>query len=723
MDSGSDLQSECDLPRRAVTEPASEIEYTIHLPRVRAVTVPTDGAAGATAQPRPVSSTSLVDSERDLPLRAVTEPVEHVSLFFTAGLDANDVSWGQPDSRGRTSSNISVPRQMECSPCDRDQVSRECDAGYPTVQEGEAKYYQGSQRTARDGAIHCEGFTTRNELTQQVRGLCLVLVGLPGRGKSFISRKTEGFLKWQNMRTKTFNVGKYRRDLEGAVESGRADFFDTQNKAAMAARTQAAVLALNDTFQFLDDGGDVAIFDATNTTDERRTLIIDHSRMNGRKYRVVFIEIICDDPEVLLTNFRNKVLHSPDFAGLSLEEGLADLMKRVKKYEEQYEPIENDNLSYIKLYNMSSKVLVNRIYGSVAKSLMPYLMGIHIGTRPIWLSRAGHVPPGGQQDRSLTQEGHKFAMRLGAFVRRRVIEFHGADLPEKPMRVLSSTVPSAVQTVMATLQAVPGFSRLAFKPTSSLSPIDRGRLHGPWWVDKCTDLPPWDELKKIDKDFHAKFVKDPLRTRFPGGESYYDVINRVETCLLEIEMTTRPILCVAHTTVLQVLLSYFMGTAVGEAWNQPFPQNCVAEITPTLGGSFQVEMVNIDNEPLFDASLAMSRKKQSREHVNKGNVRQGQRRQSSADAGKSLGDTFFQGRRKNSDDGTYPAPAEASSSDQGSPANDSNVVRAPRPPEPRRQVSLTIEYEESRLPHLSPEGGPRLRFLSEGDEPDEAKLT
>ena len=85
MDSGSDLQSECDLPRRAVTEPASEIEYTIHLPRVRAVTVPTDGASGATAPPRPVSSISLVDSERDLPLRAVTEPVEHVSLFFTAG--------------------------------------------------------------------------------------------------------------------------------------------------------------------------------------------------------------------------------------------------------------------------------------------------------------------------------------------------------------------------------------------------------------------------------------------------------------------------------------------------------------------------------------------------------------------------------------------------------------------------------------------------------------
>mmetsp|Transcript_67586 Transcript_67586/g.174075 ORF Transcript_67586/g.174075 Transcript_67586/m.174075 type:complete len:644 (-) Transcript_67586:37-1968(-) len=589
------------------------------------------------------------------------------------------------------------PRELECSPCDRDAVDCGADFGTSFPPAGEPagdKYYQGSKRAATDGAIHCEGFATRNELTQQVRGLCLVMVGLPGRGKSFISRKTEGFLKWQNLRTETFNVGKYRRECEGATESGRADFFDSKNVAATLARKEAANRALDDLFDFLDKGGDVAIFDATNTTNERREMIIEHSRLKGRKYRVVFIEIICDDPEVLMTNFRNKVLHSPDFAGLSLEEALADLIERVKKYEDRYEPITDDNLSYIKLYNMSSKVMVNKIYGSVAKSLMPYLMGVHIGTRPIWIARTGHVPAGGAADRSLTPDGHKFAARLGAFVRRRVMEFHGNDLPDKPMRVLSSTVPSAVQTVMATLQAVPGFSRLAFKPTSSLSPLDRGRLAGPWFIDMCNgaDHPPWDELQNRDRDFYAKWEKDPLRARWPGGESYYDVISRVESCLLEVEMSTRPILCVSHLTVMQVLVCYFTGTPVDQVHKMRIPDNCVVEITPTLGGSFEVEMVNIDSEPLYDMSISSSKKKGS-----------------SAAMGKGIASKMTKSGMR---DGAFQLSVDTKAA-PGEP--DESALE--KFVSPKRQASLSLDIEDSRTDRGSPIHM-FARCVSEGDEPE-----
>ena len=38
----------------------------------------------------------------------------------------------------------------------------------------------------------------RAELTRNQRHLCLVMVGLPGRGKSFISRKLEVFMKWKD---------------------------------------------------------------------------------------------------------------------------------------------------------------------------------------------------------------------------------------------------------------------------------------------------------------------------------------------------------------------------------------------------------------------------------------------------------------------------------------------------------------------------------------------
>lgn len=52
--------------------------------------------------------------------------------------------------------------------------------------------------------------------------------------------------------------------------------------------------------------------------------------------------------------------------------------KRIEKYESVYETIDDDELSYVKLINMQSKVICNRIYGNMAHLLVPFLMSIHV---------------------------------------------------------------------------------------------------------------------------------------------------------------------------------------------------------------------------------------------------------------------------------------------------------------------------------------------------------
>lgn len=457
-------------------------------------------------------------------------------------------------------------------------------------------YYSGSQLCASAGALHCEGFVTRNALTESAPGTIFVLVGLPGRGKSFISRKIEGFLKWQGKKTKMFNAGAYRRSCEDPSASGRAAFFDSNNKAALAIRTEAASNALVDLLQYLDEGNEIGIFDATNSTEARRQMIIREAEKRRRNYHVIFIEILCTDPVVLETNFRNKVLHSPDFKGLSLEDAIRDLQERVKQYETRYETVEDDSTSYIKMYNMSSKVLVNRIYGWASKSLLPYLMSVHIGSRPIWLVRAAQVATGRHQDAELTEEGELFAQKLSSFVRRRLREFHGDPVPAKPLKVLSSTVNSCVHTVEALLHSSTDWCSQTFKQTSSLNPLDRGRLGGSWWIDLCTDKPPFRRLAEKDPNFYSKFEANKFHTRFPGGESYFDVQGRAESALLDIEMSTKPILVVSHVTVLQLILSYFRGTPVEESWDVPVPLHRVCEITPTLGGGYEMQVIDIDSD-------------------------------------------------------------------------------------------------------------------------------
>lgn len=128
----------------------------------------------------------------------------------------------------------------------------------------------------------------REEMSGLQAKMLLALTGMPARGKSFIARKLHVFLNWSSVESAVFNVGKYRRDLAGA---GASDFFDPSNQEAAVLRETAAMTALDDALAFLDDGGQAAIFDATNTTRERRKTIYDRVKAHDNRIGVVFIEV------------------------------------------------------------------------------------------------------------------------------------------------------------------------------------------------------------------------------------------------------------------------------------------------------------------------------------------------------------------------------------------------------------------------------------------------
>lgn len=242
----------------------------------------------------------------------------------------------------------------------------------------------------------------------------IALVGLPGRGKSFIARKLQNFLQWIGTDCKIYNVGKYRRQAEEGQKAS-ANFFDAKNESAAALRQEVARLALEDMLKWIDEPfdaiangegqtgevkGRVGIFDATNSTKERREWVLqqctDDVERAGKPTGVVFIESVCDDVDLMRENLMTKISTSPDYDGMALEDAMADIMERCKKYEEAYETIDDDDdgKSYIKIFNLSSKIMVNHIYGMLAKSIVPALMAWNIGTRPIYLCHPAADLPG-----------------------------------------------------------------------------------------------------------------------------------------------------------------------------------------------------------------------------------------------------------------------------------------------------------------------------------------
>lgn len=64
-----------------------------------------------------------------------------------------------------------------------------------------------------------------------------------------------------------------------------------------------------------------------------------------------------------------------------------DFRERIRLYENNYETIDEPGLTYVKLINIGSQLVINRIQDFLQSRIVYYLMNLHIRPRSIYLSR------------------------------------------------------------------------------------------------------------------------------------------------------------------------------------------------------------------------------------------------------------------------------------------------------------------------------------------------
>lgn len=388
--------------------------------------------------------------------------------------------------------------------------------------------------------------------------MALVMVGLPARGKSYIARKLARYLRWRGQETRVFNVGAARRETVGSQVSH--DFFDPDNPEGRKERMRLAEVVLKDMLRWLSQSGQVAIYDATNSTRERRAWIRDSCRAQG--VTVVFIETVCDDPRVIDRNLRDTKLHSPDYVGMAPEEALADFKKRIAHYEKAYATVGDDEGMSVKLIDEGKKVVVHNIDGAVMSRIVYFLMNLRTKRRPIWLTRHGesqfNVEDRIGGDSPLSARGHEFARALAGFMQTR--------RDTEPITVWTSRLRRTIQTASYLPERTQAFR--------SLDEIDAG---------ECDGL-TYSEVRKQYPDQFAERSRDKVNYRYPRGESYNDVIQRLDPIIIEIERHEHPILIVSHQGVLRALYAYLMDTPPKDCPHLPMPLHTVLELTPTAYG-------------------------------------------------------------------------------------------------------------------------------------------
>ncbi|KAM6169658.1 6-phosphofructo-2-kinase/fructose-2,6-bisphosphatase 4 isoform 3-T3 [Rhynchocyon petersi] len=375
------------------------------------------------------------------------------------------------------------------------------------------------------------------------RGVCMtncptliVMVGLPARGKTYISKKLTRYLNWIGVPTREFNVGQYRRDMVKTYKS--FEFFLPDNEEGLRIRKQCALAALRDVRRFLsEEGGHVAVFDATNTTRERRETIFNFGEQNG--YKTFFVESICVDPEVIAANIVQVKLGSPDYVDRDSDEATEDFMRRIECYENSYESLDEDldrDLSYIKIMDVGQSYVVNRVADHIQSRIVYYLMNIHVTPRSIYLCRHGESELnlkgriGG--DPGLSPRGREFGRSLAQFI---------SDQNIKDLKVWTSQMKRTIQTAEA--------------------------LGVPY--------EQWKVLNEIDA-------------------SYEDLVQRLEPVIMELERQEN-VLVICHQAVMRCLLAYFLDKAAEQLPYLKCPLHTVLKLTPMAYGC-KVESIFLNVE-------------------------------------------------------------------------------------------------------------------------------
>eukprot|EP00808_Paulinella_micropora_P005670 g72613.t1 len=358
---------------------------------------------------------------------------------------------------------------------------------------------------------------------------CLVLLGSE---RLFLASRIQRYFQWLGIHVQLFS--QFQTRLEMLHES------ESQGDSTLQA-----------IFEWLKAlHAHLAIVDARDAT-EQSCLLLD-SLLNKQGVRTVFIESICTDSKIIETI-------------LELHKGMVDFEPGQDKA-----VISDDRLQYLQVYNLGRKIISNRCGGFFSTRITTILSHMHVAPRYIWITRHGESEDntrgrlGG--DSPLSEAGRQYAEKLAAFI----LQY---EKGKNDLVVLTSTLQRTVQTAEILFKHKPDYRR-DHVCTPRLNEIGTGLCDGMTYA----------EVKEKYPDVYKARKKNKYQFRYPMGESYADVIERVAPVMMELERLTSNVLLICHQALLRTVMAYFLEIPHSKMVNYPVPLHCVLKLTPGARG-------------------------------------------------------------------------------------------------------------------------------------------
>lgn len=236
--------------------------------------------------------------------------------------------------------------------------------------------------------------------------------------------------------------------------------------------------------------------------------------------------------------------------------------KNEEKYDEYETTAKTNNLTYVRIRKQSNEILINKVQSYLQTRLIFYILNVNMDGKSIYLSRHGESVYNVEEkiggDSSLSPRGLKYAQKLPSLIENEI----GIDAP---LTVWTSTL----RRTQETAQFLP-YEKKSWK---ALDELDAGI---------CDGLTYKEIEEQYPSDYKAR-DDDKYQYRYRGGESYADVVNRIEPIIMELERQEH-ILIVTHQAVLRCIYAYFMNIPQSDSPWMTIPLHTLIKLTTTSEG-------------------------------------------------------------------------------------------------------------------------------------------
>ena len=115
----------------------------------------------------------------------------------------------------------------------------------------------------------------------------------------------------------------------------------------------------------------------------------------------------------------------------------------------------------------------------------------------------------------------------------------------------------------------------------------------------CEDM-TYAEVKERYPLIHDFRKKNKYAFRYPDGESYQDLVTRLEPLIMELENADRVVVVVAHQAVLRALLAYFGGNNAEHSVHVEVPHRTVWRCSYDEAGIPTIDEMQLPEAPASD---------------------------------------------------------------------------------------------------------------------------